>query len=414
MILKIPRNALFLVACLGCCTWSAAQSLQITSLTPTGSLTWTQSITNGIATIEWTTNLSAGPWLPAECVFTTDTVCAVQLAGQLRPGFYRVMAADTSDVPAGMFLVPAGTFQMGDPYSEGFANALPVHNVYVSGFYIDEFDFTNDQMRQVLQWAYDQGLIGANSSTVTNNEGQPQQLVGLAENPALDDGYPNTHLVFSNGIFSVLSNHQDFPATGVTWYGAEAICNYRSDMEGLPRCVNFTNWTCDFTQPGYRLPTEAEWEKAARGGLTGNHYPWQSLGGTYEQNINETMANWEGSYTVYYPWPTPVGYYNGTHVWTGGPPPANMVNGYGLYDMAGNVWQWVWDFYQSNWYAQPQATAPDTTGPGGPSTRVIRGGSASYASAVWLTCACRQVVGYDATAVDPLIGFRTVRRPGQF
>ena len=74
--------------------------------------------------------------------------------------------------------------------------------------------------------------------------------------------------------------------------------------------------------------------------------------------------------------PTPVGYYNGSQT-PGGP---DMANGYGLYDMAGNVWEWVWDWHDSGWYARNEARINDTRGPAGSSDRVIRGGSWVYSA----------------------------------
>ncbi|MBF0509939.1 MAG: SUMF1/EgtB/PvdO family nonheme iron enzyme, partial [Deltaproteobacteria bacterium] len=101
----------------------------------------------------------------------------------------------------------------------------------------------------------------------------------------------------------------------------------------------------------------AEWEKAARGGLDGHHYPWPSHGRSYSENIDCAKATYgvcnKGG-------TTPVG--NDNH------------NGYGLYDMAGNVWEWVWDWYDDNWYENLRATDNDTRGPDSGVYRVLRGG----------------------------------------
>ena len=282
--------------------------------------------------------------------------------------------------PSGMSYIPPRSFQMGDNYSEGAGDEEPVHTVYVSGFYMDKFEVTNEEMREVMQWAYDQGLIGAiAANTVTNNGVNAQELLDL------DDS--DCQISFSGGTFTVDSGKTNFPCIEVSWYGAQAYCNYKSDMEGLQRCTDFDDWTCDFGKNGYRLPTEAEWEKAGRGGLTGHHYPWDSSGGAYGDHIDGSKANYDGSGDPYDNGTSPVGYYDGDQT----PAGSDMANGYGLYDMAGNVWEWCADWYPSGWYDQPGATQNDTSGPAGPlSYRVLRGGSWG-GSTGYLRCAVRVV-----------------------
>ena len=160
----------------------------------------------------------------------------------------------------------------------------------------------------------------------------------------------------------------------------------------------YVNWSAN----GYRLPTEAEWEKAARGGLSGQRFPWSLT-------ISESQANYYadpggysydlGPYTGYntnfdiggYPYTSPVGYF--------------APNGYGLYDMAGNLWEWCWDWYGTP-YGQPTTNNP--TGPASGSYRVLRGGS-WYAYASIARCANRFGYYYPNGA-DYGWGFRCVRR----
>lgn len=418
-----PRSLVWLASSLMLGQALSAQTVNITSATRPGLLTWTTPFTNSSSALLFSTNLNSGVWLPARQVLTTGAVFNTTLPEPKSPvAFYRVQAQDVSNVPTGMTLVPGGTFMMGD-YQNGapvyFDNEKPVHAVMVSSFLMAKFETSNEEMRRTMQWAYDHGLVAATASSVTNLEGDSRLLLDLAGN---DHGYPLTHLGFSNGVFYVKEGREQFPSTGVTWCGAMAYCNYRSDMEGLQRCITFTNrinqnvsdWSCDFSKNGYRLPTEAEWEKAARGGFTGHYYPWESFGGSYEQHWSGGFANCSGSYDPYEvnSYATPVGYYNGLQT----PPGPNMANGYGLYDMAGNVWEWCWDYYQHNWYSEAGASADDSTGPDGPFAgnlflqfRVIRGGGGGYYQQ-WLRNSCRHLQGWSQEYPSAVLGFRPVRR----
>ena len=380
-------------------------------------------------------------------------------------GYYEYATLpEAAFAPPPLVRIPGGSFAMGNSYSnlfpgEGWSSEMPVHDVPVGEFFIGRFEFTNEEMARTLQWALTNGLVEVDQTlavftngagevtnvvtnlygTVRNVEGTPQELVNL------DETY--CQIAFTNGAFAVAAGKTNFPALFATWHGALAICNYLSDREGLARAVDFapTNWSVDVSAPGYRLPTEAEWEKACRGEDPGTHFPWpdDSVQGTnlYLYSIDPMKANyWDGRYGALsnhpgHPWfgeplrTTPVGYYNGSQVvtnwstnvnWRGADFGAtnDMANGYGLYDMGGNVYEWCWDYLGTNWYTNALATLPDPTGPGVAdsyySQRVFRGGGFTWYSILTgadpsvLRCSIR--AGSEATRGVSYIGFRVARR----
>ena len=282
----------------------------------------------------------------------------------------RLEAAGLGEVPAGMVLIPAGDFVMGDTFGEGDSDELPVHSVTVSAFYMGETEVTKTQWDAVHGWA------------VTN-------------------GY-----AFENAGLGKAGNH---PVHKVNWYDCVKWANARSEMEGLTACytvggevyrTNAVASTVDRYASGYRLPTEAEWEKAARGGAPGTRFPWTGV-----NTIQHTRANYKadtGSYAYdtsaqdgYHPdydddpWPytSPVGTF--------------APNGYGLYDMTGNLREWCEDVYVDSYEGTPTDGSAQTSGG---SNRVVRGGS-------WIVASARLV--RSANRLSPLpspayndVGFR--------
>jgi formylglycine-generating enzyme len=298
--------------------------------------------------------------------------------------FYRMIGlTDPPPIPANMALVPAGSFSMGDSSGDGYAHELPVHEVYVSAFYMDQYEVTKALWDDVRTWA-------------------------------LTNGYTFDNTGAGKGA--------DHPVYAVNWWDVVKWCNARSEKEGrVPAYytdvwhstvyrtgqVQVHNWWVKW-DAGYRLPTEAEWEKAARGGAEAQRFPWSA-----SNEITHDRANYSSDSYYEYDTSATRGYHP-TYV-TGDPPYTSPVgsfapNGYGLYDMAGNVWEWCWDLFSATYYS----TSPESE-PQGPVTltafdRVFRGGG--WHSSAW---ACRSAIRSKSPPNGRFLGlgFRAVLTPGQ-
>lgn len=195
----------------------------------------------------------------------------------------------------------------------------------------------------------------------------------------LSNGY--TDLPAGNGSYA--SKGPNHPVHNISWYDVVKWCNACSEKEGLTPCYSSggaiyrtgtdSNVACNWSADGYRLPTEAEWEKAARGGVSGKNFPWGDSDTINHSNANyyanSSRYNYDTSgYTVdtYHP-----SYYFGTFPFSA-PVGSFAPNGYGLYDMSGNMEEWCWDWYQSNYYLTSPSSNP--TGPVAGTGRIVRGG----------------------------------------
>jgi len=276
--------------------------------------------------------------------------------------------------PPGMVWIPGGEFSMGsNAASESLCHlpgvtrdALPVHRVFVDGFWMDKTELTNEEF---VRFAKATGYVTIAERTPTT-----------AEFP----GVPPEKLVAGSIIFTPTAGPvplDDYSQwwryqKGADWRHPEGPGSSIKGREKYPAvhiayddAVAYAKWA------GKRLPTEAEWEFAARGGLSGKLYAW---GDDFHPG-GKAMANtWQGEF------PTTD---TGVDGFGGLAPVASFApNGYGLYDVAGNVWEWVSDWYRPDYYAQLAATGAIARNPRGPESsfdptepdakkRVQRGGS---------------------------------------
>lgn len=284
---------------------------------------------------------------------------------------------DLAPPPDGMVTVPAGEFQMGDPFNEGGADERPVHAVYLDTYYIDIHEVTNEQYCAFLNSAYDQGLIEVPANNMVYQAGGAVRYC-RTENSVDSDGWPPQNFMrFENGTFTVTNGRENHPVTQVSWYGAVAYTNWRSEQDGRTPCYDLTTWMCDFSADGYRLPTEAEWEKAAAWDPElQRHFRYgEQSDGFDAANLPHTRANFRWSADPYEsssPATTPVGYYDGSdHAGTFQTEDAKSY--YGCRDMTGNVWEWCNDWYSADYYSSSPYDNP--TGPAEGTMRTFRGGS---------------------------------------
>jgi sulfatase modifying factor 1 len=268
-----------------------------------------------------------------------QTIAAVHEAEPVAP----IDVSTPKSVPNGMAWIPGGRFWMGTNHME---DARPVHEVDVKGFWMDRTDVTNEEFARFVKAT---GYV-----TIAERPLDPKEFPNLAPS----DLAPGS-VVFSppagpisldnplawwkfvkganwrhpQGPNSNLAGKEKFPVVHIAWADAEA----------------YAHWA------GKRLPTEAEWEFAARGGRDRKNYPWGDeltpngkwMANTFQGHFPDKNSSADG--------------YSGAAPVASFPP-----NDFGLYDMSGNVWQWVWDWYRPDYYAHLRQTGEVASNPQGP------------------------------------------------
>lgn len=335
----------------------------------------TQAACSGIWHADWTTCAAAQCPQPTGSCCQPGGTCTVTLEADCTSSWTMFGSCLPNPcLPTDMVLIPAGEFMMGDTFGdEESVWERPAHSAYVDAFYMDICEVSKSRWDTVHTWACANGYVFAE---------------GLGKAP----------------------NH---PVVHVNWYDCVKWCNARSEQAGRTPCY-YTDATLtvvyrsgalapsvEWDADGFRLPTEAEWEKAARGGTPGHRFPWSD-----QDTIQHTRCNyyslWEHEEPYYpydtsltegfhpcweggeFPWTAPVGFFTGALQfkadwgWPGAPDnyqTANGANGYGLHDMAGNAWEWCNDWYDATYYQDyvDSGSPPNPRGPSSGASRVLRG-----------------------------------------
>jgi len=248
-----------------------------------------------------------------------------------------------------MAYIPAGEFEMG---SNEYDDEKPIHSVYLDAFWMDVTEVTNEMFEKFVQ--------ASGYQTTAEKEGSGWVFDSQSNEWKETDGADWRHPA---GPASSIDSLKDHPVVQVSWEDANTYCEWA----------------------GRRLPTEAEWEKAARGGLEGRTYPWGDEEPACERGAQNgaQFGGCEGDTA---------------------PAASFGANGYGLFDMAGNVWEWVADWYSDTYYQSSSKSNP--AGPASGEYRVLRGGSWGVV-ARFLRAAVRLRFFPDFRYYD--VGFRCAR-----
>jgi sulfatase modifying factor 1 len=367
----------------------AQTTLQISQTNKQVILYWTSTFGGTNCVLNSASSTTPFNWAAATDAvpFNYGTKTALSVTSSVSARYFRLsLIPPTGD---GMALIPAGWYLIGDVADTNVNGDTAPTNVYVSAFYMDTNLVSYGQWQSVFSYATSHGYSFTNSGSAK------------ATNQLLQ------------------------PVETVDWYDTVKWCNARSQQAGLtpvyftdPGFTQiYTNGETDavyanWQASGYRLPTEAEWEKASRGGFSGLRFPWG-------QTVSQSQANYYSS--TKYPFSFydlgPSGY---NSLGNGAFSPFTTAvgtfaaNHYGLYDMAGNLEEWCWDWYDSNLSdaGSPYAGGIDPRGVptnplGAMGGRILRSGAWSD-FAISLRCANRSYVLPNSAGINE--GFRCIRK----
>jgi formylglycine-generating enzyme required for sulfatase activity len=225
----------------------------------------------------------------------------------------------------------------------------PAHNVILTIPYeMSKYEITNEQFCRVMNWAIKKNYAKIIDGDLRSTDGKI--YLGIMH---LDGGgYLSIQFgIRADGDSIITKNtHELHPVHGVTWFGAIAFCNFLSEIHGLSPVYNLETSDWDTTKNGFRLPTESEWEYAARKDKRYT-YAWGNEIDTRYLNYGPSQSR-DPNKCVF----KTVGFYNGEvkeHIET-----KDNASPFGIYDMTGNVWEWCWDWYGRNYYTNSPKKDP--------------------------------------------------------
>ncbi len=294
------------------------------------------------------------------------------------------------DLPKdGLVLIKGGSFEMGDQFGDGEDNEKPVHSVSVNDFYMGQYEVTVEEFsRFVNATKYQTDAEKGDGSYAYDSEGKWGKQAGV------NWRHNETGKLRPSSEY----NH---PVVHVSWNDAVQYCNWLSRQNGYQPVytINGSSVSANWQANGYRLPTEAEWEYAARSGGKKYKYAWGNSttpqANIGDESLKKKYPSWSWSI-----WEN----YNDGYVYTA-PADKFLQGDLGLHSITGNVWEWCWDWYGSDYYGESNNIS-NPKGPASGSYRVLRGGSWRYIPAN-VRCANRD--GYNPDYRGSDVGFRLSR-----